>query len=309
VKRPGEACADEPLALPGANAAAPGPEAPVASRSNAPFGVWTAGGMSFGDNNLRGGNGFEFETSAITAGMDYRFSPSFVLGAGLGYGRDVTDVGENGTRSKATARSFAVYGSHELGQDFFIDLLLGYQDLSFDARRYVGATGGMVEGERDGDQWFGSLVSTYEHREQAYTLAPYLRVDVARATLDAYSEQGDPFLALHYAEQDVDTTTGNFGVRMEFHNELSWGVISPMFRVEYQHEFEDPGVATVSYADMLGGPFYRTRLQGLDSRRLLLGFGAIVQTDSDWLFKAEYRGLLGDSQDEQSIRIDVEKEF
>jgi outer membrane autotransporter protein len=264
------------MALPGANAAAPGPEAPAASRSNTPFGVWTGGGMSFGDYDLRGGNGFEFETSAITAGMDYRFSPRFVLGGGLGYGRDVTDVGENGTRSEASARSIAGYASYEMAQDFFLDLLLGYQDLSFDARRRVTTNGGMVDGERDGDQWFGSLVSTFEHREETYTLAPYLRVDIARATLDAFTETGDPIYALHYGEQDVNTTTGNLGVRMEFHNDMGWGVLSPMFRVEYQYDFEDPGAATLSYADLLGGPIYRTRLQGLDTRRLLLGLGAVL---------------------------------
>ena len=61
--------------------------------------------------------------------------------------------------------------------------------------------------------------------------------------------------------------------------------------------------------DLLGGPVYRTRLQGLDASRLLLGLGAVVQTRNDWLFKGEWRGLLGDGQDEHSIQLHVEKEF
>ncbi|QSX80098.1 putative Ig domain-containing protein [Lysobacter solisilvae] len=311
AERPGERCADEPLGSPVSSAASPAGETPSGPGSQAPVGIWTAGAMAFGDYDLRGpGNGFEFETSAVSLGVDYRFSPGLVLGGGVGYGRDVTDVGDNGTRSEASARSLALYGSHQPADNFFVDLLLGYQSLSYDSRRHVTATGGMVTGDRDGDQWFGSLSTTYEKREESYTLAPYLRLDVARGELDAFTEQGDPVYALHYSQQDVDSTTGNLGLRVEFRRRTGWGLFSPLLRLEYQHDFEDPGVATLTYADLLGGPFYRTRLTELDSSRFLLGVGAILQTEHDWLFKAEYRGLFGnDDQDEHSIMLNVEKQF
>ncbi|GAB3385469.1 hypothetical protein GCM10027432_18220 [Lysobacter fragariae] len=275
--------------------------------------IWASGNMTFGDYDAQrgtGGDGFEFETSGISAGADYHVTSTFAIGAGIGYGRDVTDVGDNGTRSKASARSVAIYGSVHPGGAFYLDGLLGYQWMSFDSRRYVSATGGHVDGDRDGTQWFASLSAIYERRTDAMLIAPYLRVDLARAKIDAFTESGDPVYALHYGEQDVDTTTGNLGVRFEFRRRTSWGMFSPLLRLEYQHDFEDPGSVTLSYADMLGGPVYRAEILGRDRSRFMFGIGGILQTERDWMLRAEYRGLFGgDDRDEQSILINVEKKF
>ena len=47
-----------------------------------------------------------------------------------------------------------------------------------------------------------------------------------------------------------------------------------------------------------------------DYNRFLFGVGAILQTERDWLLKAEYRGLFGNSdQDEHSFMLNIEKQF
>jgi large repetitive protein len=313
VQRPGERCEGEPLGGPATGAAAAAePSVESQSHPGSTRAFWTAGNITFGDNDLRTGSSddLDFETSGISAGVDYRLSPTFAIGSGIGYGRDTTDVGDNGSRSKGEASSLAVYASYHPAPAFYLDGLLGYQWLSFDTRRYINATGGLVHGDRDGTQWFGSLAASYEHRDERLTIAPYLRLDMARATLDAFTEQGDPINALHYDEQDSDTTTGNLGLRIEFRRPVSWGLFSPLLRLEYQHDFEDPGLATLGYADMLTGPFYRTRLPGLERNRFMLGVGAILQTERDWMLRAEYRGLFGqDDQSEQSIMLNFEKQF
>ncbi|MFC5569283.1 putative Ig domain-containing protein [Lysobacter yangpyeongensis] len=310
ARRPGERCDGELLGTP-TDAAAPTSALMPQDHGKSRFGVWTGGNVSFGDDDSRrDGDGFEFETGGVSLGADYRLTPAFAFGGGLGYGRDVTDIGEDGTRSEGRARSLAAYASYHPGSAVYLDALLGYQWLSFDTRRHVEATDGRVHGDRDGSQWFGSLAASYEHRDETRTIAPYLRLDVARATLDPYTEQGDPIYALHYGEQDVDSTTGNLGVRFEFHHRLDRGVFSPLLRVEYQHEFDEPGLVTLNYADMLTGPFYRARLDGQDRNRFVFGIGALLQTESQWMLRAEYRGVVGqEDQEEHSVMLNVEKQF
>src|SRR3546814_13609853 len=117
--------------------------------------------MRFGDYDpRRGASGFEFETSGLSIGADYRFGPAFALGAGFGYGRDVSDIGEHDSRSEAEAWSAAVYASYHPGEHVYLDGLFGYPRLSFDLRRHVTANGHPVRGTRDGRQGFDSLASS-----------------------------------------------------------------------------------------------------------------------------------------------------
>ncbi|WP_190285618.1 putative Ig domain-containing protein [Montanilutibacter psychrotolerans] len=310
----GETCRREPLADEDAPVSAP-----AATGNGSGYGAtgsaatfWTAGVISSGDRtDRRGGDaGYEWETSGLSAGADYRVSPGFAIGGGIGYGRDDTEVGENGTRSDATAYSIAAYASWHPGEAFFLDGLLGYQWLSFDSVRHVTGTSSSVRGERDGTQWFASASAGYDHRNDRLTVSPYARLDLARARLDAYTEQGDPTNALHVGDQDVDTTTGNLGVRMDYRIPTGWGSISPQLRLEYQHDFDDDSFATLNYADLMTGPFYRARIAGMDRSRFMFGLGAILQTERDWLLRVEYRGLFGvENGSDQSIQLNIEKKF
>ncbi|WP_123769522.1 putative Ig domain-containing protein [Vulcaniibacterium tengchongense] len=292
--------------------AAVAPQAAPAASGGGAFGAWIAGSVRSGDLDARrgGSDALDFETSGVTLGVDRRFAPGFVAGVGVGYGRDSTDVGERGARSKARASSLALYASHRAGEAFFLDGLLGYQWLSFDSRRHVDANGARVYGERDGSQWFASLAASYEHRDERKTVAPYLRFDRARATLDAFTERGDPIHALHYGEQKIDVATGNLGLRLEFHHRVGGGLLSPLLRLEYQHDFDDNGAVTLNYADLLSGPFYRVQVPGQERNRFVFGAGLMLQAERDWTLRAEYRGLVdADRQSEHAILLNVEKEF
>ena len=274
-----------------------------------PFAIWTGGALSSGDRARRdGSNALSFETSGVSAGADYRANEAFALGAGLGYGRDRTDVGENGSRSDADNRTVAFYASYHPGETFFLDGLVGHQWMSFDSRRHVAANGGSVQGDRDGTQWFASVSAGLDHHRDQLSLSPYARLDVSRARLDGYTEQGDPIFALRVAGQDVDSTTGNLGLDVDYRHPVSWGTFAPNLRLEYQHDFQDEGTATLSYADLLAGPVFRANLNGFDRNRFLLGIGARFYARRDLTLRVEYRSLL-DSDDEQSLLFNLEKKY
>jgi uncharacterized protein YhjY with autotransporter beta-barrel domain len=270
--------------------------------------IWTGGSINIGERD--GADGFKFETTGVSAGIDYRFSRDFALGVGMGYGRDVSDIGDNGSRSTGKGYTTGVYASYHPGQNFFIDGLVGYQWLSFDSQRYLTSGGGFATGQRDGGQWFASVSAGSKFQIEQLQISPYARLDVARATLDAFTESGDPSSALHYGEEDISTTTGNLGLTFNYKYPVSFGVISPQLRLEYQHDFQGESAITMNYADLFGGPLYHTSIGGLGQDRFILGLGVNVQTVQDFALRLEYRGLFGsDGDTDNAFLINLGKTF
>ena len=281
------------------------------SNSNAPLvNLWVGGVLRQGERDARiGREGFDFESDGISIGADYRTSESFAIGAGIGIGRDRTDVGSHGSRVDGDATTAAIYGSYHPGDTFYVDGLAGYQWLSYDLTRFVTHTGGQVTGSRDGKQWLASLAIGGDFRDGAMQISPYARWDYAHATLDGYTEQGDAIWALRFAEQRVRTSTINLGVRLQNRYEMTWGAFSPQFRLEYQHDLQDNEDAVLSYADTLSGPFYRALLLATDKSRIELGLGGVFELRDEWALRLEYRRQQSETDDSDALQLNVEKKF
>ncbi|WP_221230802.1 putative Ig domain-containing protein [Xanthomonas sp. CFBP 8152] len=282
-----------------------------AAQGQGDLGLWVGGAIRSGSLDTQSNsNGVDFQTDGLSVGADYRVAQSLAIGAGLGWGRDDSDVGRNGSHSKAAAYTMALYASFHPGKAFFFDTLVGYQLLSYDLRRYVTDDASMAEGSRDGKQWIASLSTGADLQRGELQITPYARVDVARATLDGYVEDGVAPFALRYDDMDVATTTGNLGLRLEWRREVAWGRLTPQLRVEYQRDFQGRGDATLSYADLNGGPFYRAGQSAFDRNRLMVGIGAALLTEQGLSTRLEYRGITdGDSNNDQTWMINLEKKY
>ncbi|MDE2155999.1 MAG: putative Ig domain-containing protein [Xanthomonadaceae bacterium] len=275
--------------------------------------VWTQGAIDFGTRDPRAGNsgsGFDFHTSGLSAGADYRVNPSFAFGAGIGYGHDNSSIGHNGSRSKADSYSLAFYASFHPGAATYIDGLAGYQTISFDSHRFVTESGGYLDGHRHASQFFASLSGGYDYRHGRFHLNPYGRIDSASGTLDGYTEKGDSIYVLSYRRETVNTTTGSFGLRIDYQDTVSMGMLVPQLRLEYQHDFQGATSATLGYADLLSGPLPRASIVGLNQNRLLLGIGASMQTWKGLALRFEYQRQFGTSgETDQSVLLNLQKRF
>jgi large repetitive protein len=275
------------------------------------YAAWTGGAVNFGSRDTSASaSGFDFTTAGISAGIDKRVSSSFAIGAGVGYGHDDTSVGNDGSHVSANSYNIALYGSFSPTQSTFVDALIGYQWLSFDARRFVTADGSDVNGHRTGDQVFASLSAGYEYRTDALLISPYGRIDDANARLNGYTEQGDDIYALSYQNQTVRTTTGSLGIRADYLFKESYGTVMPQIRLEYEHDFQGSSQATMSYADLLAGPVYSAQVDPLTQNHFMIGIGVNWQFVNQWLLRLEYENQInaGD-QNNQSILINVQKKF
>ena len=272
---------------------------------------WTGGAVNFGKTQPgTSDNGIDFTTSGVSFGADKQINSRLALGLGVGYGHDLSDVGQNGSRSSVDSYNFAIYGSYRPSEAWYVDALVGYQWLQFDARRFVTDDGNTVHGTRDGKQLFGSFSVGYEHRTDDMLLTPYGRLDLARAHLDGYTETGDSIYSLAYQRQTVKTSTGTLGLLAQWAAKRDYGVWSPQLRVEFGHDMQGSSQAAMRYADSLSGPLYKATLLNQSRNHTMLGAGIALETTRGWLLRAEYQNYLDNtSKDNQSILLGIEKKF
>jgi uncharacterized protein YhjY with autotransporter beta-barrel domain len=198
--------------------------------------------------------GFKFDNWSLTAGVDYRYSDSLVLGAAAGYNRNDTRL--RGASGSLDSRGYsASLYSTWYKENFYLDgvLTLGRND--FELLRDVqftltGPTGTTAysqtaRSKTDGDQFALALSAGRDFSHQGFTFGPYLRATLARQKLDGFTETvsnpGAPGSSLVFRVDDrtLRSRSAVLGGKVNYAMSTSWGVLLPHFQLEYQREFED----------------------------------------------------------------------
>ena len=265
---------------------------------------WVSGTARFGERGATGTrSGLDFTTSGITVGVDGRLSERLAVGAGVGYGRDRTDIGADGSVSRARGASLAAYASYQPTPRSFVDTIVGIGSLDFKSRRFVAPVNDFASSERDGDYVFASIAAGYEHRANGVLFSPYARLDHASATLDGATESGAGVYALTYARQRSPATQGALGLRAETVHETEGGWANARARVEYRRSLRGPRSSTIAYADV-PGTLYLYSPERSERNAFVLGLGTELILRNGLTTGIEYQLLRGSSRDsDQGIRI------
>ncbi|AMP09949.1 autotransporter beta-domain protein [Collimonas arenae] len=273
-----------------------------------PLSLWMGGAVDFGQHYVNGRqDGFRFTTNGVSIGGDYRINDLASVGIGGGFSRDSSDVGNNGTKSTAESVVGAVYGSLRPAKNVFIDGVLGYGTLNFDATRYITDGGGFATGLRHGDQIFGAIVTGVEYRNDGWMWSPYGRLELMSATLDQYTETAAGLNALTYFKQTVRTSSATLGVRAEGQYVTRIGTWIPRARLEFSHQFQGADDATLAYADLAAaGPAYVIHTSSQDTGNWAAGLGARLLLSNGMTFTVDYNSNinLGNGRS-QSIMFSV----
>ncbi|WP_078004317.1 autotransporter domain-containing protein [Izhakiella australiensis] len=286
----------------------PSPFGPTAA-ANSRLAYWTGGYVDFGsdkDNSVR----FSHTLVGISTGADYRLTPDFTAGMGIGFGRDVSDIGDNGTRNNGRSISSALYSSYH-PDAFFVDSLLGYSRLDFDSRRYVSETGAYARGERSGRQLFGAVISGYDFRTPSHVVSPYVGLQFYRTWLDGYAEKDADAFNLAFAPQAFSQFTAVTGIRGQYGVPLHWGLMRLQSRVEYAQLMNDTGYARLGYADT-GNDSWNMKLSDMSKSTLSLGVGVDFLLAHGITPGIAWQGMLGldnNNSRSQSILLRVNVAF
>jgi outer membrane autotransporter protein len=237
-------------------------------------GLWMGGGIGFGTRDASpAGNSQRFVTDGVTLGFDHRFTDGLVLGLGVGFARDRTGVGQDGSGNVAKGYSGTLYGSYQPARNWYLDGLLGYGALNQDSTRYVPVAADYARANRKGSQWFGSLAAGYEHREEGLLASPYGRLELGHTRLNQAVESGAGLNALTHDAQRLRTFNLAAGLRLETTHRTNFGWAMPNLRVEYKQHFDRDQNAIIGYADLPAGTRYGLPAFNATSNSILVGLG------------------------------------
>lgn len=209
--------------------------------------------------------------SGISFGGDYRLTRQLTLGLGAGYSSSRYRADDDSASSNGQGVMGVLYASVRPMDDLYV--VAGYGVLHFDLARLISDTGVTANGARGGHQRFGSATLGYEWRGQDWLVSPYVRVDIARASLDRYTESGGPG-ALTYFSQSVRDDAAYLGLRGEYSVAVPVGVLTPQARIAYQRNLQGAGQTVMTYADpVLSSPVYTYSDGGQESKQWLLTLG------------------------------------
>jgi hypothetical protein len=270
--------------------------------------IWSGGQIGIGTRDQTTDRAKISVTSGgLSAGADIKLSEAATVGVGGGAGFDSSEIGGQAASLNGASSVVATYGSFAPVNNMFVDVVVGYGDLSFKSRRAIDGT--TASGSRNGTMWFGAASSGIDRNDGGLHWSLYGRGEWLNGTLGAYAEGGAGIMDLRFDKRDVSSLTGVLGGRFELDEPLVIGMFRPRIRVEWSHEFQDSSVQMLDYADISGNALYGIRTEGWNRDEYEVALGGGLNIPSRWMLDFEL-GLRGASGERDgSLTIKLSKEF
>ena len=266
------------------------------------LGFFVNGNMSFGETETSDNEeGFDFDSTGLTTGVDYRFTDRFVLGGALNVLTTESEYENNAGTLDIDGYSLSVYGSYYQSEQLFLDGIFSIGQNQYDSGRnfVVGAVTHELEGDTDSTEYSLSVGGGYEYFWQNLTFTPQARINYPRFEIDSYGESGSG-LSLNIDNQNVKSLTTSISASLSMAYSTGYGVFIPYVSIELEHEFEDDSRAIV--ASFVNDPSQSTFSVETDDPdrdfiHLGLGFSATLQGGKSLFL--HYENMLSHDDTEQ----------
>lgn len=216
--------------------------------SYSPWGAFINGNISFGSKDETASeSGFDFNAWGITAGIDYRYSSTMVLGGAVGYGGNDSDFDGGNGDMEMNGWHLSGYGTYYRSNKIYIDGLVKIGRNDYKTRRQVNLVGESLQiaaGTPNGSDYSFSLGAGYDYNSDAFAMTPYGRINHITAKIDGFVET--PLLSgtgigsvMRINSQRLESFTVVAGGQFSYTINTKKGVFLPQLRVEWEHEFRD----------------------------------------------------------------------
>lgn len=244
--------ANTPMVLPGQYAAdlpgRPAPPSPIPVMLGSPVSIFAEGAYAGLDRNARATpNGpsttsFGADFAGVTTGIEYRATPSVLVGAAFNYFNTSTELRRGLGSIDLDSFQGGLFASYST-PNLFADGAFTYGSNSFGIRRP-----GVVDtltASPDGNTLTVAGKVGYLFDFSNLRVGPIAELTYANVHLGSYRERGDSLLTLGVRNQDFDGLTGGAGLQARTVLPIFGGLVSPFLNLTAQHDFLD-GVRTVT---------------------------------------------------------------
>ena len=246
---------------------------------------WSEGTVSIGKiGDSLSSSAKNINTTAITIGADKKNDNGRMSGVALRFGNDDIDFGNVKNSLGIDAVSLTLYGSHLLGEDKFIDSLIGIGSFKTDIVNAVGSTS--TEGTRDGKQIFSSFKIRETFKKNELNVTPKIKLDLGFTSLSDYSEQGST--NLKFDRQNIGTIITSIGGAVDSSSNLRNGTFKPYFEYDYFLDISPSSEQKISYISDTSSTYTLTNINSSTHNfKSKLGFDFTTYTG--WDFTSSYQ--------------------
>jgi ubiquitin/uncharacterized protein YhjY with autotransporter beta-barrel domain len=249
------------------------PKDPLEPGSERPVRIWATAGIASGTHNAYGLDN-SFLARGITMGADKQFSPHWLVGAAIGYGRDQTDTDAQGSGVSSAQKTAMLYLQHVSTEQWLVGGVMGYGDIYFSNLRYSDA---MLEASRMGHIAFAGVKISKPFQSGRFGFAPYLNLNSSHTTLDAFTESGSA-LAVQYDSTSSLSTAASVGMKVFTDMATAAGTLRPSLTWQYTRRGGGELQQNMRYVDSTSGAGDTTlAIQGSPSEQTSLGLGLAYQ--------------------------------
>ncbi len=223
-----------------------------------PWGWFVESSYGFGDHDQTANeDAFDFDSVSVSTGTDYNFGNA-VLGFSVGFDRYSADFDTatliSGGDAQVEGVSGSLFGAY-FGERLSINGIASYGSLKSDITRraqYEQSTSVVCDlgcgtsrdfkGSPDGSYVALGLTLSHDFSAGGWDVTPSLTGSYRNVDIDSYSERdtsANGGLALAYDDQTIKSTRSILGIAISRPISKAFGVLTPNFRAEWHHEFED----------------------------------------------------------------------
>jgi outer membrane autotransporter protein len=282
-----------------------------------PWGFFVNGSITSGDFSYDDeiNDGFDFDSDSLSAGIDYRFSNRFVLGAALGYNELDSKTGA-GIFMRSEGFSASVYGLFTPTEAFYIDTRLSYAQPDVRQTRIENfqLIDSVVDleaiGRTQSEQMTAAISGGYSFYKNAWNITPYFGIEYVNSQLDEFSETGAGAFDVFYAEQDFESVKYNLGINISRAISTSRGVLSPQFSFQHNYDDQDNSIMEMRLVAMPIEELFNVETNFTESSYSQASLGLTWITANGKMFYVRYNEIFGlDNFNQSTFSIGARFEF
>ena len=200
---------------------------------------------------------FNFRSTSVTAGVDYRFTDHLIFGLAIGHSSGSTQFSDGSGRLDSRSNLASLYGTY-YNQAFYLDLIGTFGHISYDAARTTSfsinsatpdvptnCTGTACSVDTTGatgaKQYAASGNVGYSFNQGGLTWGPDIAVNYTRIKVNGFTEN-DPNvsgMSLVFGADTGESVLAKAGGHLSYAIKTPFAVILPQARAHYVHEFKN----------------------------------------------------------------------
>ncbi|MDA7713075.1 autotransporter outer membrane beta-barrel domain-containing protein [Candidatus Pelagibacter sp.] len=248
---------------------------------------WSEGRVSLGKNKSLNSSSRDFHSYGISVGADKikEDDKDAMHGYVFQYANDNVDIGYKGSKLDTDAYSFALYSTKLRDDHIFTDALIGVSLLDIDQKRVT--YGNTLEGNREGQQIYGSFKFGKRLVDEDLNLNPVIKLDLGYTKLKAFREKtiaGDSLAdALLYKDQSIKSALATVGILLDKTDKdrQEDEIINHHGRLEYIADLSPSSDAEFYYLNSQN-TVYNYKADNKAKHNFRIGYGFDVTSISGW---------------------------